>query len=107
MTGYRIWLLPGRDEDQVWCPDPPGYHLHERILPRREASVVFVLANRLVLRLDGRELRFRLRRPLPPFAGEILAMLPDGPGVIAWVRSADGERRVFLLDFPRRQARGL
>jgi len=69
--------------------------------------VVFVLANRLVLRLDGRELRFRLRKPLPPLAGEILAMLPDGPGVIIWARSADGQHRVFLLDFPRRQARGL
>ncbi len=69
--------------------------------------MVFVLANRLVLRLDGRELRFRLRRPLPPFAGEILALLPDGPEVRVWVRSADGQHRVFLLDFPRRQARGL
>ena len=69
--------------------------------------MLFALADRLALILEDRELRFRLRRPLPPFAGEILAMLPDGPGVIAWVRSADGERRVFLLDFPRRQARGL
>jgi hypothetical protein len=65
-----------------------------------------ILADRLVLILEGRELRFRLRKLLPlPFNGEILALLPDGPGVIAWVRSADGERRVFLLDFLRREAR--
>jgi hypothetical protein len=67
--------------------------------------MLFALADRLILMLEGRELRFRLRKPLPPFAGEILALLPDGPGAIAWVRSADGERRVFLLDFPRREAR--
>jgi hypothetical protein len=46
--------------------------------------VVAILADRLVLILEGRELRFRLRKPLPPFAGEVLALLPDGPGVIAW-----------------------
>jgi hypothetical protein len=84
---------------------PPGYQLHERIPPRQEAPMLFALADRLVLILEGRELRFRLRKPLPPFAGEVLALLPDGPGVIAWARSADGERRVFLLDFPRREAR--
>ncbi|WP_448601227.1 hypothetical protein [Thermoflexus hugenholtzii] len=67
--------------------------------------MVFVLADRLVLRLKGREFRFRLRRPLPPFSGEVLALLPDGPGVVVWVRSPDGERRVLLLDFPRREAR--
>jgi hypothetical protein len=73
--------------------------------------VVAILADRLVLILEDRELRFRLmrfrlRKLLPlPFNGEILALLPDGPGVTAWVRSADGERRVFLLDFPRREAR--
>jgi hypothetical protein len=67
--------------------------------------MLFALADRLVLILEGRELSFRLRKPLPPFAGEVLALLPDGPGVIAWVRSADGKRRVFLLDFPRREAR--
>ncbi len=38
------------------------------------------------------------------YNGEILALLPDGPGVIAWGRSADGERRVFLLDFLSREA---
>lgn len=73
--------------------------------------MVAILADRLVLILEDRELRFRLmrfrlRKLLPlPFNGEILALLPDGPGVTAWVRSADGERRVFLLDFPRREAR--
>jgi len=67
--------------------------------------MLFSLADSLVLHLKGRELRFRLRRPLPPFAGEILAMLPDGPEVIIWARSADGERRAFLLDFRRREAR--
>jgi hypothetical protein len=67
--------------------------------------MLFALADCLVLILEGWELRFRLRKPLPlPFAGEILALLPDGPGVIAWVRSVDGERRVFLLDFLRREA---
>jgi hypothetical protein len=87
---------------------PPGYHLHERILPRREAPMLFALADRLVLILEGRGLRFRLRKPLPlPFNGEVLALLPDGPGVTAWVQSADGERRVFLLDFLRREAREL
>ena len=69
--------------------------------------MLFALLDRLVLILEDRELRFRLRRPLPPLAGEILAMLPDGPGVILWARSADGQHLVFLLDFPRRQARGL
>jgi hypothetical protein len=69
--------------------------------------MLFALADRLVLILEGRELRFRLRKPLPPFAGEVLALLPDGPGAIAWVRSADGERHVFLLDLLRREARGL
>jgi hypothetical protein len=69
--------------------------------------MLFALADRLVLILEGRELRFRLRKPLPPFAGEVLALLPDGPGAIAWVQSADGERRVFLLDFLRRTAREL
>jgi len=70
--------------------------------------MLFALADRLVLILEGRELRFRLRKPLPlSFNGEILALLPDGPGVIAWVQSADGERRVFLLDFLRREAREL
>jgi|GEM_PF-4567432 hypothetical protein len=29
------------------------------------------------------------------------------PVVVAWVQSADGKRRVFLLDFPRRTAREL
>ncbi|MDT7948059.1 MAG: hypothetical protein RQ897_06910 [Thermoflexus sp.] len=67
--------------------------------------MLFALADRLVLILEGRELRFRLRKPLPPFAGEVLALLPDGPGVIAWIRSADGERRIFLLDLLRRTAR--
>jgi hypothetical protein len=67
--------------------------------------MLFALADRLILMLEGRELSFRLRKPLPPFAGEVLALLPDGPGVIAWVRSADGKRRVFLLDFLRREAR--
>jgi len=86
---------------------PPGYHLHEPIFPGREIVVVAILADRLVLILEGRELRFRLRKPLPPFAGEVLALLPDGPGVIAWVQSADGERRVFLLDLLRRAAREL
>ncbi|MDT7947289.1 MAG: hypothetical protein RQ897_02950 [Thermoflexus sp.] len=66
--------------------------------------MLFVLADRLVLVLGGRELRFRLRKSLPPFAGEVLALFPDGPGVIAWARSADGERLAFLLDFPRREA---
>ena len=68
--------------------------------------MLFALADRLVLILEGRELRFRLRKPLPlPFNGEVLALLPDGPGAIAWVQSADGERRVFLLGFLRREAR--
>jgi hypothetical protein len=67
--------------------------------------MLFALADRLVLILEGRELRFRLRKLLPPFAGEVLALLPDGPGVIAWGRSADGERRVFLLNFLRRETR--
>jgi hypothetical protein len=89
----------------VGTPGPPGYHLHEPIFPGREIVVVAILADHLVLILEGRELRFRLRKPLPPFAGEVLALLPDGPGVIAWVRSADGERRVFLLDFPHQEAR--
>ena len=66
--------------------------------------MVAILADCLVLILEGRELRFRLRKPLPPFAGEVLALLPDGPGVVAWVRSADGERRVFFLDFLRWEA---
>jgi hypothetical protein len=70
--------------------------------------VVVILADHLALILEGRELRFRLRKPFPlPFNGEILALLPDGPGVIAWVRSADGERHVFLLDLLRRTAREL
>ena len=69
--------------------------------------MLFALADRLILMLEGREMGFRLRKPLPPFAGEVLALLPDGPGVIAWVQSADGERRVFLLDFLRREAREL
>jgi hypothetical protein len=69
--------------------------------------MLFALADRLILMLEGRELRFRLRKPLPPFAGEVLALLPDGPGAIAWVQSADGERRVFLLDFLHRTAREL
>ena len=70
--------------------------------------MVVILTDHLALILEGRELRFRLRKPLPlPFNGEILALLPDGPGAIAWVRSADGERRVFLLDFLRREAREL
>jgi hypothetical protein len=30
--------------------------------------MLFALADRLVLILEGRELRFRLRKPLPPFA---------------------------------------
>jgi hypothetical protein len=85
---------------------PPGYHLHEPIFPSWEIVVVAILADYLALILEDRELCFRLRKPFPlPFNGEILALLPDGPGVIAWVRSADGERRVFLLDFPRREAR--
>jgi hypothetical protein len=84
---------------------PPGYHLHEPIFPGWEIVVVVILTDHLALILEGRELRFRLRKPLPPFAGEVLALLPDGPGMITWVRSADGERRVFLLDFPRRGAR--
>jgi len=69
--------------------------------------MVLILADHLALILEGRELRFRLRRPLPPFAGEILALLPDGPEVRVWVRSADGQQRAFLLDFPRREARAL
>jgi len=69
--------------------------------------MLFALLDRLVLILEDRELRFRLRRPLPPFAGEILALLPDGPEVRVWVRSADGQQRAFLLDFPRREARAL
>jgi len=70
--------------------------------------VVVILTDHLALILEGRELRFRLRKPLSlPFNGEILALLPDGPGAIAWVQSADGKRRVFLLDFPRRTAREL
>jgi hypothetical protein len=86
-------------------PQPPGYHLHEPIFPSWEIVVVAILADCLALILEGRELRFRLRKPFPlPFNGEILALLPDGPGAIAWVRSANGERRVFLLDFLRREA---
>ncbi|WP_448592236.1 hypothetical protein [Thermoflexus hugenholtzii] len=69
--------------------------------------MVFVLADRLVLRLKGREFRFRLRRPLPPSRGEILALLPDGPGAVVWVRIDPGERVVLFLDFPRREARAL
>ena len=70
--------------------------------------MVVILTDNLALILEGLELRFRLRKPLPlPFNGEVLALLPDGPGVTAWVQSADGERRVFLLDFLRREAREL
>jgi len=52
----------------------------------------------LVLIPEGRKLSFHPRKPLP-------ALLPDGPGVIAWPRFADEQRRVFLLDSPRREAR--
>jgi len=67
--------------------------------------MLFALADRLALILEDRELRFRLRRPLLPFAGEILALLPDGPEVRVWFRSADGKCRMFLPDLPRREAR--
>ncbi len=53
---------------------------------------------RLVLIPEGRRLSFHPRKPLP-------ALLPDSPSVVPRPRSADEQRRAFLLDFPRREAR--
>ena len=69
--------------------------------------MLFALADRLALILEDRELRFRLRRPLPPFAGEVLALLPDGPGGVVWVRIDPGERVVLFLNVLRREAHPL
>lgn len=66
--------------------------------------MLFSLGARLALILEDRELRFALRAPLPPFIGEILFLLPDGPFVLALARADNGKLLALRLDFRHREA---
>ncbi len=66
--------------------------------------MLFAFLDGLALILEDRELRFALRPPLPPFIGEILFLLPDGPFVLALARADDGKLLALRLDFRHREA---
>lgn len=69
--------------------------------------MLFALLDRLALILAEREIRLALRHPLPPFTGELLLLLPDGPFVFALARADDGQLLALRLDFRRRIAEAL
>ncbi|MEM2493570.1 MAG: hypothetical protein QXE23_08550 [Nitrososphaerota archaeon] len=69
--------------------------------------MLFAFLDRLALILAEREIRLALRPPLPPFIGELLLLLPDGPYVLALVRLEDGKLLALRLDFRRRIAEAL
>jgi len=69
--------------------------------------VLFALADRLALIIGDRTLRFTVRPPLPPFAGELLFLLPDGPFVFAVALADDGRPMAVRLDLRRREAEAL
>ncbi|WP_322794735.1 hypothetical protein [Thermoflexus sp.] len=66
--------------------------------------MLFALLDRLALILAEREIRLALRPPLPPFIGELLLLLPDGPFVFALARADDGQLLALRLDFRHREA---
>lgn len=66
--------------------------------------MLFAFLDRLALILAGREIRLALRPSLPPFVGELLLLLPDGPSVLALARADDGGLLALRLDFRRRRA---